>query len=145
MSFDDFKKQMEELHKRNVQAMGPTERLVLQEDVKLWHITATIVRKVDRTERFRWPDIVPVTDASGTVIGAASILPSGDNLMAQATVDYNTPERLDYENGRTLFLYGEDEGITYLEDLYEYEIPKLVLTDNERHEVIAGGLVYETP
>lgn len=153
MSWDDFKKQMEEAHKRAQAEFANTERIVTQDDVKFWEIEAIVVWGVDSVvEQFHWPDVVPVFNSDLIPIGAASITPQNTNsgvahLVARATVDYSIPERLDYDNGTPIFVgirdnYGE---VIHRGGKTTYQIKGLVLGGSEdTASLLDRGIVSET-
>lgn len=153
MSWDDFKKQMEEAHKRAQAEFANTERIVTQDEVKLWEIEAKIVWGVQsEVEQFYWPDVVPVFNSDMKPIGAASILPQNtdmgvSHLVARATVDYSIPERLDCDNGTPVFLgirdnYGE---VYHSGGKTTYQIRGLVLGGSEdTASLLDRGIVSET-
>lgn len=102
MTPDQFAENMKRRHEEAIADFGVPDKLILSEDVKLWRVTGAIT-KVFGYESFSWPEIVPVKSGN-KVVGAASIFPKGDFLVASATCTYDLPERLDFENGTPLTL-----------------------------------------
>ena len=102
MTPDQFAENMKRRHEEAIADFGVPDKLILSEDVKLWRVTGAIT-KVFGHESFSWPEIVPVKSGN-KVVGAASIFPKGDFLVASATCTYDLPERLDFENGTPLTL-----------------------------------------
>lgn len=89
-------------HRNAVNEFGIPERIIVAEDVKLWRFTGR-VDAVFRDESWSWPDVVPVFSGEEQ-IGAASVIPQGENLMASVTATYDLPERLDFEMGEVFTL-----------------------------------------
>lgn len=98
-SFEKLKLVFDEAHRRTLTNFGIPERFIDGDDVKIWNFRVVVIPHVQRTERFSWPDLVPVFSGEKQ-IGGARIVPVGDNLVAIASVDYSCPERLDWENGQ---------------------------------------------
>jgi hypothetical protein len=148
MSFEQFKKAMEERHKANVADFDIPERIVTQDDVKIWRVSGVVVDDVKRHERFWWPEVVPVVDGldgSGEPIGAATLTLNGNSIVAHASVDYNTPQRLDFGNGTDLFFsFMEDYAhpdypdCTRINSLYLDNDPK-----SDEYVYCSGDPVYE--
>ena len=105
MSMESFVEQMAVKHRNAVSEFGIPDRVIVAEDVKLWRFTGK-VDVVFREESWSWPDIVPVYSGEA-VIGAATILPVGEGLVANVTATYDLPERLDFENGEVFTLLAE--------------------------------------
>lgn len=84
-------------HKTAVSDCGIPDRLILDTDVKLWRFQGE-VDVVFRDESFAWPEVVPVLSGDQE-IGAATIYPMGERLVASVTATSDLPERLDFENG----------------------------------------------
>lgn len=124
---ESFIQQMAERHRKAVNEFGIPERVVLAEDVKLWRFTGR-VDVVFRDESWSWPDIVPVYSGEDQ-IGAATILPIGDNLVASVTATHDLPERLDFENGETFTLIASksypdsDPGRRHIKSLKLVKLP----------------------
>lgn len=109
---------MNEAHKKAVTDFGIPDKLILADDVKLWRFTGT-VDVVFREESWAWPEVVPVMSGDKT-IGAATIYPMGESLVASVTATYDLPERLDFENGESLTLLAkrsEIDGVLTIEYL----------------------------
>lgn len=105
MSMESFVEQMAVRHRNAVSEFGIPERLIVAEDVKLWRFTGQ-VDVVFRNESWKWPDIVPVYSGEA-LIGAATIMPVGETLVASVTATFDLPERLDFENGEPFTLIAE--------------------------------------
>lgn len=97
--FETLRKQMANDTAARVENFGVPDRFIDGNDVHLWSAMGIVVPNVGQTERFSWPEVVPVQSESGASLGAARILPYHDNLVAYATLDYSCPERLDFQNG----------------------------------------------
>lgn len=102
--FDILKANMAAKTTQTIAEFGIPDKVILSEDVKFWHITGVAVPHVSKFERVSWPDIVPVF-SGGAVIGAARLFPKGKDIVATVTLPYETPERLDSENGKDFALY----------------------------------------
>lgn len=102
MSMESFVEQMAIKHRNAVSEFGIPDRVIVAEDVKLWRFTGK-VDVVFREESWSWPDVVPVYSGEA-VIGAATILPVGEGLVANVTATHDLPERLDFENGEVFTL-----------------------------------------
>lgn len=105
MSMESFVEQMAVRHRNAVSEFGIPERLITAEDVKLWRFTGQ-VDVVFREESWSWPDIVEVYSGEA-VIGAATVVPVGEALIASVTATHDLPERLDFENGEVFTLIAE--------------------------------------
>lgn len=99
MTFENFRNDLETSAKQAVESFGVPERLILQEDVKLWEVTGKVV-SLRPGETVQWPELVPVF-SGGEEIGAATILPVNTDtksyLVAKASLSAHIPERLDFD------------------------------------------------
>jgi len=109
MSMESFVEQMAVRHRNAVSEFGIPERLIVAEDVKLWRFTGQ-VDVVFREESWSWPDIVEVYSGEA-LIGAATIVPKGEALVASVTATFDLPERLDFENGEVFTLLAENDDL----------------------------------
>lgn len=109
MTFDTFQKDLETAAKKATESFGVPDRLILQEDVKLWEVTGKVVA-LRRADTISWPDIVPVFSGSEE-IGAASLYPvNGETkavIMAKASLSAHIPERLDFDMSEPFTLMPE--------------------------------------
>lgn len=125
---ESFIQQMAEKHRKAVNEFGIPERIVLAEDVKLWRFTGK-VDVVFREESWSWPDIVPVYSGED-LIGAATILPVAEGLVASVTATHDLPERLDFENGEVFTLIADKsyiDPVTVSDDTTYIRIKRLKL------------------
>lgn len=125
---ESFIQQMAEKHRKAVNEFGIPERVVLAEDVKLWRFTGK-VDVVFREESWSWPDIVPVYSGED-LIGAATIMPVAEGLVASVTATHDLPERLDFENGEVFTLIADKsftDSVTVSDDTTYIRIKRLKL------------------
>jgi hypothetical protein len=91
-------------HKANVTDFGIPERYIDGSEEKIWRVRSTVVGRVARDQRYCWDALVPVM-SGGTIVGMATIYPvKGDQIATSASLSFNIPERLDFENGIPLDL-----------------------------------------
>jgi len=92
------------------------DRVITEDTAKTFNVIGALLN----LDRHSYPDCdlshakvivtnipVPVFDPDGRQIGAANVYQTDTQVLADCTIDYNTPERLDIETGsRPVFAYG---------------------------------------
>lgn len=127
----------------------PIDRVILGDETKTFSVSGILAYLdspyVDyRNAVFKMRDMVPVEDSSGKIIGFANIERKGFLLVANATIDYSTPERLSIETkSQRLYMrmqgwisskQDEDKYLNLLgkkEDVYSVCVESLVITETQ--------------
>jgi hypothetical protein len=124
---DVFKAAMEARHHQNVADFGVPDRIILQEDVKMWRFSANLGKLGSTSCFFVWDDVIPVE--TGMVrVGSVSLTPINSRLgyyfRANATVSAEIPEKLDYDLGKDLSLLPV---VRWEESINRWRVVSLVL------------------
>jgi hypothetical protein len=97
LEFELFRKRMQVQTENNQAEFGIPDRIITEADVRLWRFSATVIAPDPNTVFFN-----PTPVYSGTrLVGSANVLPAPQGTFEGSFVlDYNIPERLDFDNER---------------------------------------------
>jgi hypothetical protein len=71
---------------------------------ELWRFSAIIISPIDSSIDYCWENPVKIT-AAGKLVGFGSVIETyARQLMVDCAVEYELPERLDFENGVPVFV-----------------------------------------
>lgn len=102
---DLFKDEMKKRSEQASHEFGLPERIIEETDVKLW--TFHNLFEKGESADWVWFSPTPVYSYDGKLVGSANVSQSdwsADHWEAVCVCDYQTPERLDEDNGRPWFL-----------------------------------------
>jgi len=100
---NNIKDLFEQKHQETLKDFGTAEREIDGTEVKIWNFNGPVA-VVYNHESWAWPEIITVVDEDGNRLGAASLYPVQNKLWANVSADFNIPERLDFENGKSFYL-----------------------------------------
>jgi hypothetical protein len=135
MTPEELKQQFQERHQQAVNEFGPAERLIDTNAVKTWH-TKTVVDHVSDFDGISYDYENPIPVYSGDKqVGSALLTIEGYAVKAELFTEYGVPERLDVENGNSVYIklhaYAEKEYVRVRDGVESLPGARFVVTSLE--------------